>query len=66
MIATTLAAHLLTGVDVHSQHLEVALDPSRHAAAVRSTLELVGRGDLRLRLTEHAQIAEATRTASGV
>lgn len=66
MIATTLAALLLTGVDVHSQHLEVALDPSRHAAAVRSTLELVGRGNLRLRLTEHAQIAEATLNGDAV
>jgi hypothetical protein len=66
MIATTLTALLLTGVDVHSQHLEVALDPSQQAAAVRSTLELIGGGELRLRLTHQAQIAEATLDGNAV
>jgi hypothetical protein len=60
MIATTLATIVLTGVGVNAQHLEVALDPARNATAVRSTLELVGRGELRLRLSHRAQLAKAT------
>jgi len=66
MIATTLAALLLTGVDVHAQYLDVKLDPAKHAAAVQATLHLIGQGELRLRLTDRAELVQVLLNDSAV
>jgi hypothetical protein len=59
MITPTLAAALLAGVEIRSQHLDVALEPANHRVAVTSRIELRGEGPLRLRLTDLAEIEEA-------
>jgi hypothetical protein len=55
---TTLAGVLAASPIVEHQHLEVALAPDAHTAAVTSRLRARGAGELRLRLIEQAEIAQ--------
>jgi hypothetical protein len=51
-----LSAALAAGPVVEHQHLQVALFPDSHSAAVTSRLRIKGAGELALRLTEQAEI----------
>jgi hypothetical protein len=54
----TLAGVLAAGPIVEQQHLQVALAPDTHSAAVTSRLRIRGAGELELRLIDNAEIGQ--------